>query len=47
MGKWVCKPCGSFTDSKGERGNKVLKACNLGTGNDTIGFCFLKLEAVG
>lgn len=35
MGKWVGKPCGSFTDSKAERGNKALKACNLGTGNDT------------
>lgn len=35
MGKWVHKPCGSFTDFKGERGNKALKACYLGTGNDT------------
>jgi len=35
MGKWVRKPCGSFTDCKGERGNKALKACYLETGNDT------------
>jgi len=35
MGKWVCKPCGSFTNCKAERGNKALKACNLGTGSDT------------
>jgi hypothetical protein len=35
MGKWVHKPCGSFTKCKAERGNKVLKAYNLETGNDT------------
>jgi len=35
MGKWVRKPCGSFTESKAERGNKVLKAYNLRNWNDT------------
>jgi hypothetical protein len=35
MGKWVHKPCGSFTNCKAERGNKAFKACNLGTENDT------------
>jgi hypothetical protein len=35
MGKWVCKPCGSFINCKAERGNKALKACNLEIGNYT------------